>query len=155
MWLLFPYLSNLLEFHLSLPESCWQVCHSKEHNNQFREPTYIVNAPFHSSSSLILTLLNLHLRSILVNTFLLPILSINSVINSSSIMLPVNLQWKVLFDCHSFLVTHSHNSPVRGRHLLSHAICNHFPSFVSQMVTYLICDLRKSSSKEFKARFRQ
>ena len=38
---------------------------------------------FHSSPSLILTLLNSHLRSIFVNTFLLPMLSIKFVINGS------------------------------------------------------------------------
>ena len=29
-----------------------------------------------------------------------------------------------------FLVTHSHNSPAKRHHLLSHAIYNYFPSFV-------------------------
>ena len=48
-----------------------------------KDPIYVVNAPFHSSPFLILILLNLYLRSILVNTFLLPILSIRSIINRS------------------------------------------------------------------------
>ena len=48
-----------------------------------KDPTCVVNAPFHSFSFLILILLNSHLRSILVNTFLLPILSIRSIINGS------------------------------------------------------------------------
>ena len=45
--------------------------------------TWVVNILFHSSSSLILTLLNPHQRSILVNTCLLSILSIKSIINRS------------------------------------------------------------------------
>ena len=48
-----------------------------------KEPMCVMNVPFYSSPSFILTLLNSHLRSILVNTFLLPMLSINSVINGS------------------------------------------------------------------------
>ena len=48
-----------------------------------KDPIYVVNAPFHSSPFLILILLNLYLRSILVNTFLLPILSIRSITNRS------------------------------------------------------------------------
>ena len=45
-----------------------------------KKPTCIVNALFYLSPSLILTLLNLYLRSILVDTFLPPILLINSVV---------------------------------------------------------------------------
>ena len=48
-----------------------------------KDPIYIVNAPFYLFLSFILTLLNPYLRSILVNTFLLPILLINLVINGS------------------------------------------------------------------------
>ena len=48
-----------------------------------KEPTCIVNAPFYLSFSLVLMLLNPHLRFILVNTFLPPILSINSIISSN------------------------------------------------------------------------
>jgi len=48
-----------------------------------KEPMCVVNAPFYSSLSFILILLNPYLRSILVNTFLLPMLLINSVINGS------------------------------------------------------------------------
>ena len=44
-----------------------------------KEPICIVNTLFYSSSSLILVLLNPHLRSILVNTFLLLMLLINLV----------------------------------------------------------------------------
>ena len=43
----------------------------------------VVNAPFHLFFSLILTLLNLYQRSILVNTCLLSMLSIKSIINES------------------------------------------------------------------------
>ena len=48
-----------------------------------KDPICIANILFHSSPFFILILLNLYLRSILVNTFLLPMLSINSVINGS------------------------------------------------------------------------
>jgi len=59
---------------------------------------YVVNAPFYSSPSFILTLLNPHLRSIFVNTFLLSILSINSIINRSGVTLQVNFLQKITFD---------------------------------------------------------
>ena len=48
-----------------------------------KKPTCIVNTLFYSSPFFILTLLKSYYRSIFVNTFLLPILSIKSVINGN------------------------------------------------------------------------
>ena len=48
-----------------------------------KDPIWIMNALFYSFFSLILTLLNFHQRSILVNTHLLPMLSIKSIISES------------------------------------------------------------------------
>jgi len=48
-----------------------------------KDPSDVVNAAFYSSTSLILTLLYPYLRSIFVNTFLVPIFSITSEIRGS------------------------------------------------------------------------